>query len=49
MELAVEPGNVSNELWSTALALLEPKYTKPVFEMWLKPMRMLTDVYKRQV
>jgi chromosomal replication initiator protein len=44
MELAVEPGNVSNELWSTALALLEPKYTKPVFEMWLKPMRMLTMV-----
>jgi chromosomal replication initiator protein len=44
MELVVEPGNVSNELWSTALALLEPKYTKPVFEMWLKPMRMLTMV-----
>jgi chromosomal replication initiator protein len=44
MKLAVDSGNVSSDLWSTALGLLEPKYTKPVFEMWLKPMRMLTMV-----
>jgi chromosomal replication initiator protein len=36
--------DISNELWATALALLEPKYTKPVFEMWLKPMRLLSMV-----
>jgi chromosomal replication initiator protein len=34
-----QTGGVSNELWNAALAALEPKYSKPVFEMWLKPMR----------
>jgi chromosomal replication initiator protein len=45
MELATgssgNGGGYSSELWDTALAILEPKYTKPVFEMWLKPMRLL--------
>ena len=39
MSLAVGTPGVSNELWSAALAALERKYSKPIFEMWLKPMR----------
>jgi chromosomal replication initiator protein len=39
MGIAVGQTGVSNELWNAALAALEPKYSKPVFEMWLKPMR----------
>src|ERR1700692_3457402 len=41
MGLAVGPAGISNELWLTALNALEPKYAKPVFEMWLKRMRLL--------
>ncbi len=29
------------ELWSAALEQLERKYSKPIFEMWLKPMRLV--------
>jgi len=29
------------DLWTAALELLEPRYNKPVFEMWLKPMRLV--------
>jgi chromosomal replication initiator protein len=29
------------ELWSAALDALERKYSKPIFEMWLKPMRLV--------
>jgi chromosomal replication initiator protein len=39
MGLTVSQTGVSNELWNAALAALEPKYSKPVFEMWLKPIR----------
>ena len=39
MGIAVGQTGVSNELWNAALTALEPKYSKPVFEMWLKPMR----------
>jgi chromosomal replication initiator protein len=39
MSLAVGESGVSNELWNAALATLEQKYSKPIFEMWLKPMR----------
>ena len=31
----------TSELWAAALELLEPRYNKPVFEMWLKPMRLV--------
>jgi chromosomal replication initiator protein len=31
----------SAELWSAALAQLERRYSKPIFEMWLKPMRLV--------
>ncbi|HEV3157689.1 MAG TPA: chromosomal replication initiator protein DnaA [Candidatus Baltobacteraceae bacterium] len=30
-----------SDLWATALLALERKYSKPIFEMWLKPMRMI--------
>ncbi len=39
MGSAVGETGVSNELWSAALASLECKYSKPMFEMWLKPIR----------
>jgi chromosomal replication initiator protein len=39
MSTAVREPGVSNELWSAALAALERKYSKPIFEMWLKPIR----------
>jgi chromosomal replication initiator protein len=39
MGVVVGSSGVSNELWSAALAALERKYSKPIFEMWLKPMR----------
>ena len=39
MGLAIEQSGVSNELWEAALAALERKYSKPIFEMWLKPIR----------
>ena len=38
---AVGDTGVSSELWDAALASLERKYSKPMFEMWLKPMRAL--------
>jgi chromosomal replication initiator protein len=41
MSIAVGQSGVSNELWSAALSALERKYSKPIFEMWLKPMRLI--------
>jgi chromosomal replication initiator protein len=41
MGLAVGHAGISNELWVTALSALERKYSKPVFEMWLKPIRLV--------
>jgi len=32
---------VPQDLWTAALDRLEPRYNKPVFEMWLKPMRLV--------
>jgi chromosomal replication initiator protein len=31
----------TSDLWAAALELLEPRYNRPVFEMWLKPMRLV--------
>ncbi|GAC1397326.1 MAG: chromosomal replication initiator protein DnaA [Vulcanimicrobiaceae bacterium] len=39
MSLAVDQTGISIELWNAALASLERKYSKPIFEMWLKPIR----------
>ncbi|MEO6990717.1 MAG: chromosomal replication initiator protein DnaA [Candidatus Baltobacteraceae bacterium] len=41
MELAVGSHDYCGELWLSALAALEQRYSKPIFEMWLKPMRPL--------
>src|SRR5579863_7417259 len=42
MRLAVGSPDFSVQLWQSALAALERRYSKPVFEMWLKPMRPVT-------
>ena len=42
MAQAIGHPGVSNELWNAALATLERKYSKPIFEMWLKPMRPIS-------
>ena len=34
--------DVSNELWQAALATLEHTFSKPVFEMWIKPIRFIS-------
>ncbi len=41
MTLAVGQPGISNELWNAALASLERRYSKPIFEMWIKPIRPL--------
>ena len=41
MGVAVGQTGVSNELWISALDALERKYSKPIFEMWLKPIRLV--------
>jgi chromosomal replication initiator protein len=40
MGIAVGNPGISNELWAAALAQLEQRYSKPVFEMWLKKIRV---------
>jgi chromosomal replication initiator protein len=39
MEVAVRHPAIPSDLWSAALSALERKYSKPIFEMWLKPIR----------
>jgi chromosomal replication initiator protein len=41
MALVMNTGT-SNELWQSALEALERKFTKPVFEMWIKPIRLIS-------
>lgn len=41
MHVSSEESDVSNELWIAALAELEHRYSKPLFQMWLRPMRVL--------
>ncbi|MDQ2909220.1 MAG: chromosomal replication initiator protein DnaA [Candidatus Eremiobacteraeota bacterium] len=48
MGSAIEHVGVSNELWSAALARLEPRYNKPTFEMWIKPMRVI-EMSEREI
>ncbi len=33
---------VGSDLWTSALEALERKYSKPIFEMWIKPMRLVS-------
>lgn len=42
MALAVGNPDISNELWQSALAALERKFSKPIFEMWIKPLRLIS-------
>ena len=42
MALAVGDPDISNELWQSALAALEHKFSKPIFEMWIKPLRLVS-------
>src|ERR1700733_12301696 len=41
MALALGNSDISNELWQSALGTLEASFSKPVFEMWIKPMRFV--------
>ncbi|HET9095201.1 MAG TPA: chromosomal replication initiator protein DnaA [Candidatus Baltobacteraceae bacterium] len=42
MALAVGNPDISNDLWQSALAALECKFSKPIFEMWIKPLRLVS-------
>ncbi len=42
MALAVGNSDISNELWQAALEALERKFSKPIFEMWIKPIRLVS-------
>lgn len=42
MALAVSNQDISNELWQSALEALECKFSKPIFEMWIKPLRLVS-------
>jgi chromosomal replication initiator protein len=41
MPLAIN-SDISNELWQSALDTLERTFSKPVFEMWIKPIRFIS-------
>jgi len=41
MALAVG-SDVSNQLWLSALEALERKFSKPIFEMWVKPIHLVS-------
>jgi chromosomal replication initiator protein len=41
MHLTSTSATAPQDLWTAALERLEPLYNKPVFEMWLKPMRLV--------
>ncbi len=40
MALAVGDSDVAQELWQSALEALAGAFSKPVYEMWIKPMRL---------
>ena len=42
MAFAVGGSDISNELWQAVLSALERKFSKPVFEMWIKPIRLVS-------
>jgi chromosomal replication initiator protein len=42
MALAVGSPDISNDLWQSALVALERKFSKPIFEMWIKPLRLVS-------
>jgi len=42
MALAIGNPNLSKDLWRTALGPLERAFSKPIFEMWIKPIRPIS-------
>ncbi len=42
MALAVGNSDISTDLWNAALEALERKFSKPIFEMWIKPIRLVS-------
>ena len=42
MALAVGTSEISHELWLSALDALERRFSKPIFEMWIKPIRLVS-------
>jgi chromosomal replication initiator protein len=42
MAFAIGSSDISTEFWQTVLGALECKFSKPVFEMWIKPMRVVS-------
>jgi chromosomal replication initiator protein len=42
MALAAGNTDISNELWQSALQALERKFSKPHYEMWIKPLRLVS-------
>ncbi|MBV8689717.1 MAG: chromosomal replication initiator protein DnaA [Candidatus Eremiobacteraeota bacterium] len=42
MALAFSNSDISTELWQSALGALEQRFSKPIFEMWIKPMRFVS-------
>ncbi|MHB8141925.1 MAG: chromosomal replication initiator protein DnaA [Vulcanimicrobiaceae bacterium] len=42
MVVATGNSEIARELWQVAVGALEQKFTKPIFEMWIKPMRLLS-------
>lgn len=42
MALAVGNSDISSELWQSALTALEQNFSKPIFEMWIKPLRLVS-------
>ncbi|HKU68643.1 MAG TPA: chromosomal replication initiator protein DnaA [Candidatus Baltobacteraceae bacterium] len=42
MALAVGNPDISSDLWQSALTALERKFSKPIFEMWIKPLRLVS-------
>ncbi|GAC1394177.1 MAG: chromosomal replication initiator protein DnaA [Vulcanimicrobiaceae bacterium] len=42
MTLTLGTSDISSELWHSALGALEHKFSKPIFEMWIKPIRLVS-------
>ncbi|MHB8144303.1 MAG: chromosomal replication initiator protein DnaA [Vulcanimicrobiaceae bacterium] len=42
MVLAAGNPDISTDLWQAALDALERKFSKPIFEMWIKPLRLVS-------
>jgi chromosomal replication initiator protein len=40
--MALAGSDISNQLWLSALEALERKFSKPIFEMWIKPIRLVS-------